>query len=230
MTLDKSVPVIRKILANRFSRNIFNHVTTGINTDKFEQLVTKNNLKVKISRLFSQGNIDSTIEGNNKLQVEIFKYRKLQGFVAQGPSRGFIYRINKVVTSHILDFDQVKSRAEAEYVTEKSILLAKKSAQSVKFKLENTDEHTNNLLKSHHINISRISSQLPPSILTILFNTQKGKFQLLQNKDSFWVFLIEKIIPGKYSDFSRNIQNSYTVMEVNDYLRSLHHMISVTVK
>ncbi len=228
MSLEEASPVVRKILANRAAREKFNEVLTSMNNTQFKQVVSDNKLKVEKSKAFSMGDSSYGVEGNAKLQQSIFEHDKKQGFVTQGQSSGIIYRVDNINPAHTLAFEDVKEKVKKAYVVEQSLALAKKEAQQVKGEL-NAGKTPSDLSKGQNKTISR-DDNLPEAILTAVFKAPKGQYEVVRDKEAFWVFSLTKVIKGKPSNQNTQaLQNNYATIEANDYVQALHHEIPVEI-
>ena len=219
MTLDEKRPVIEKILKNRTALAQFNEVLTSINRDSFDELVKKNNFKTEFTKTFDKNTSGAVVEGNAKLQEEIFDYNKIQGFILQGQFEGIIYKVDQRIPKHTLSFAQVKDKIMAAYIHEQSFNCAKESATEVLNSLND-----NKLVTAVQVKTKEISHGdllLDQNLKNIIFSDGIKSYNLVQNGQVYWVYKVTKVIDGRDQVPTEVLENHYNNIEVNNYLKSL---------
>ena len=228
MSLNEATPVIEKILRNRTGVEHFNMLMTSITNNSFEQLVKQHKLQVKTSKAFSNGENDDGIEGNFKLRQAVFEHQKPEGFIVEDQSTGFIYKLDKIIPTRVLDFKEVKDKVKQAYVAEQSDKIAKENAEALQ-KTLTSGKTPQTSLKLEQKTISRSEYGIDQAFKNAVFRAGLNEYQVVKNGHAYWVFAVAELTPGQKNIPSSTLENFYTSIETFDYINALREEIPVQI-
>ena len=227
MKLAEVKPIIEKILKNRAALTKFNEVLTSMNSNSFIQVVKANKLTFTTTRAFDKNTTSVGVEGNAELKRVLFDHIKTQGFILEGQTDGFIYKVDKIIPKYRLSFTDVKDKVKTAYIAKESLNLAKQGATDVLKILQ--DNKVVKIVKPKTQEIARTDFTLNQDLKTAIFSDALKSYKLAQYGQSYWVYQVTKVVDGTDQLPIQVLKSNYSNIELNDYLVALKKQYKVKI-